>query len=83
MTFLALAGTGWPANAIPLIHSSPYTHDVFAWIGVPLPVINAPNSAHCDSEVCGKGIACHVPDNRQGLRGKKGRAEGCAVPVKL
>ena len=58
-------------------------HDSFAWIGVPLLVINIPNSAYCDSEVRGKGKSRHSPDNRQGLRGKKGRAEGCAVPVKL
>ncbi len=83
MIFLALAGTFWLANVIPFIHSSPPTHDVFAGFGVPLPVINVPNSADCDSEAHGKGMSRHSPDNTQRLRGKKGRAEGCAVPVKL
>ena len=83
MIFLALAGKFWPANVIPFIHSSPYTHDVFAWVGIPLSVINALNSADCDSEAHGKGMSHHSPDNTQRLHGKKGRAEGCAVPVKL
>ncbi len=50
---------------------------------MPLPVINAPNSVDCDSEAHGKVTSRHSPDNTQRLRGKKGRAEGCAVPVKL
>ena len=83
MIFLALAGTFWLANVIPFIHSSPYTHDIFAWVGIPLSVINVPNSDHCDSEAHGKVTSRHSPDNTQRLRGKKGRAEGCAVPVKL
>ncbi|MGL5334083.1 MAG: hypothetical protein ACRDAF_14660, partial [Aeromonas veronii] len=73
MIFLALAGTFWLANVIPFIHSSPYTHDVFAWVGMPLPVINVSSSADCDSEAHGKVTSRHSPDNRQRLRGKKGR----------
>lgn len=45
--------------------------------------INAANSAHCDSEAHGKMTSSHSSDNTQRLRGKKGRAEGCVVPVKL
>ena len=50
---------------------------------MPLPVINSSNSTHCDSEAQGKGAFRHSPDNTLGLRGKKVRAEGCAVLVKL